>query len=267
MAADSVGIVSALWRYPVKSMQGEELPTLTLTEAGCAGDRSHALIDTEDGTVVSAKNVRHWPNLLGYRARLTEGPPKAVVITLPDGREFSSTNPDINDLLTAALGRKVTLQNEPSGQPVLQQFHPDLESLGRPEKITAEAMLASTFFDMSVFHLLTTATLRHLESLYSSGSFPVRRFRPNLVLETPPEVQGFIENQWVGRVIRIGSSVRLRVTEPTMRCVMTTLSQKDAPKDLEILRAAVRHNQGAVGAYLTVLHGGEVKNGDPCSLE
>lgn len=80
-------------------------------------------------------------------------------------------------------------------------------------------------------------------------------------------MQGFIENQWVGRVIRIGSSVRLRVTEPTMRCVMTTLSQKDAPKDLEILRAAVRHNQGAVGAYLTVLHGGEVKNGDPCSLE
>ena len=81
------------------------------------------------------------------------------------------------------------------------------------------------------------------------------------------EPQEFVENGWVGRTLRLGSEVRLRVTRPCGRCVMTTLPQSDLPHDPGILRTAVRHNQGQVGVYATVLHGGTVRRGDTVRLE
>jgi uncharacterized protein len=123
-------------------------------------------------------------------------------------------------------------------------------------------MPPGTFFDSAPLHLVTTATLDKLRSLYPAGRFEPRRFRPNIIVATPPEAEGFVENDWVGREISIGPEVRLRVATTTGRCVMTTLPQGDLPHDRGILRTAVQHNDAQVGVYAQVLAGGRVTRGD-----
>src|SRR2546421_5552563 len=109
----SEGSVVALWRYPVKSMLGEELNASAVTTRGLLGDRAYALVDRSDGKVASAKNPRKWPQLFDFRAAFVEplrpGAPLAPVrITLPDGTMFTSTQTDLNQMLSQALNREVT---------------------------------------------------------------------------------------------------------------------------------------------------------------
>jgi len=125
---------------------------------------------------------------------------------------------------------------------------------------------AGSFVDSSPVHLLTTATLDRLRSIYPAGRFEPRRFRPNIIVATPPQAAGFVENDWVGRQISIGARVRLRVTEVTGRCVMTTLPQGDLPHDRGILKTAVEANGAAVGVYAQVLAGGEIRHGDAVTV-
>jgi uncharacterized protein YcbX len=114
-------------------------------------------------------------------------------------------------------------------------------------------------------HLLTTATLDHLHEFYPQGRFEVRRFRPNIVVQ--PSVKGFAENDWVGHTLAIGPAVRLKITRPCGRCVMTTLAQGDLPKDPGILRTVAQHNRVSVGVYAQVTRGGTIRRGDPVVLE
>jgi uncharacterized protein YcbX len=124
-----------------------------------------------------------------------------------------------------------------------------------------------TFFDGAVVHLVTTATLDRLHSLSPQSRFDVPRFRPNVVIEVSDGVEDFPENEWVGRTLWLGSAVRLRVTDRCPRCVMTTLNQRDLPKDPNILRTAVLNNGGNVGVLASVLRGGRVRRGDAVGLE
>jgi uncharacterized protein YcbX len=114
---------------------------------------------------------------------------------------------------------------------------------------------------------LTTATIDRLRELYPQGRFEVRRFRPNLVIEPSTAEKGFVEDGCIGRTLVIGEEVRLSITSPCPRCVMTTLPQGDLPRDPGILRTAARHNQVNVGVYAAVLGGGVVRRGDPVVLE
>jgi uncharacterized protein YcbX len=123
------------------------------------------------------------------------------------------------------------------------------------------------FFDCALVHLLTTAALDRLRELYPQERFEVRRFRPNFMVETPSGQRDFVENAWIGQVLAIGDAVRLSITGPCPRCVMTTLPQGDLPKDPGILRAAARHNRANVGIYASVLQGGTVRRGDSVRLE
>ena len=111
-------------------------------------------------------------------------------------------------------------------------------------------------------HLLTTATLAELRRLYPGGQAETRRFRPNFVIGTASELAGFVEEGWTDRILAIGEEVKLKVTGPCGRCVMTTLAQGDLPKDVGILRTAAKHNQAHVGAYASVVQGGTVHRGD-----
>src|SRR5919109_4993664 len=109
-----VGAVVSLWRYPVKSMMGEELNASEVTERGLLGDRAYALVDRSDGKVASAKNPRKWPQLFDFRAAFVDTPrpgPKVppVRITLPDGTLVASEQSDIDQILSRALNRDVTL--------------------------------------------------------------------------------------------------------------------------------------------------------------
>jgi uncharacterized protein YcbX len=151
---------------------------------------------------------------------------------------------------------------------------PQLRSTGQISKTSStgtpsptSVCLRGLFFDCTVVHLLTTATLDRLRELYPPGRFEVRRFRPNIVVETASGEKDFVENAWVGQTLAIGDAVRLSITGPCARCVMTTLPQGDLPRDTGILRTAAQHNRANVGVYASVLQGGKVRRGDSIRLE
>jgi hypothetical protein len=147
--------------------------------------------------------------------------------------------------------------------PKLEEYWPeDVTGLAHSGIVTDEAMPEGTFFDVAVVHLVTTATLARLQELYPAGRFDLHRFRPNLLIQPTGDRTGFVENDWIGRTVRIGEDVELRITGPCGRCVMTTLPQAGLPKDTGILRAAVQHNGAHVGVYASVSRGGYVRHGD-----
>jgi uncharacterized protein len=263
------GSVVGLWRYPVKSMMGEELNAAQFTERGVVGDRRFAVVDAETGKVAGAKNPRKWGNFFDFRAAYVE-PPRAdddlpaVRVTLPDGIVATSDQPKLVQILCDALGRKVALAeargNGESPTATAEEYWPDMEGLEHRDTVTDWELPAGTFFDLATVHVLTTSTLDRLRELYPYGRFETRRFRPNIVVAT--DAGGFVENEWIGRTVAIGDEVRLRITGPCPRCVMTTLPQGDLPKDSGILRTAAQHNAANVGVYAEVLAGGSVRRGD-----
>src|SRR5205823_15048588 len=129
------------------------------------------------------------------------------------------------------------------------------------------------FFDIAVLHIMTTSTINRLRELYPEGRFEVRRFRPNIVIESSDgekkNKNDFIENLWVGKKIIIGEdNIVLKVTSPCTRCVMITLPQGDLPNDLGILRTVAVYNQVTAGVYASVQRGGgTIRHGDLLLME
>jgi hypothetical protein len=270
MSALQAGRLASLHRYPVKSMMGEELNSAQVTPKGLFGDRAYALCDTETGKVVSAKNPRKWPNLFSYRAAFVSPPQAgtglpAVRVTLPDGTMAFSSGNDFGKLLSGSLGRPVTLLAAAPQGAELEEYWPDFDGLAHRDLVTDEAMPPGTFFDLAVLHVLTTATLETLHELYPAGRFEPRRFRPNLIIDTPGQ-SGFVENEWIGKTLAIGPEVRIDVTGPCPRCVMTTLAQGDLPKDPGVLKTAAQHNQVRVGIYASVVQPGTIRIDDTVSI-
>jgi uncharacterized protein YcbX len=279
--------VTAIHRYPVKSMLGESLPRCRVHGGGLAGDRAYALVDEETGTVASAKVPKRWADLLAFSARFLAEPqpgatPPPVEITFPDGSVRRSDEADIDDALSAAVGRRVRLSATPPAEGAFEELWPEIEGLAPQqfidstetrredsgEAISRIDLPASGFFDFAALHVLTEATLDRLRELAPHATFDLRRLRPNLVLAGG---SGFAENGWPGREMRIGDGMRITVTMSTMRCVMTTLPQGGLPRDAETLRTIARHNRveipglgtwACAGVYADVAAGGEVRIGD-----
>jgi uncharacterized protein YcbX len=201
-----------------------------------------------------------------------DGPPPAARITFPDGAAMSTAEAGVEEAIAAVTGRPARLSSTPPEQPIYEEQDPDSGE-------TSDGVLAlgakGTFFDATAVHLLTTATLERLTRVYPEGSFDVARFRPNFVVRTPPEAEGFVENAWLGKVLAIGD-VRLRVVIPCPRCVMTTLAQPGLAADRGILRTVAQHNMldipilgrkgASVGVYGIVMEEGEVRRGDAVEL-
>jgi uncharacterized protein YcbX len=259
-----LGSVVSLWRYPVKSMLGEELNSSEVTGVGLLGDRGYAVIDKADAKAGSAKNPRKWPTLFDFRASLDD---EAVWITLPDGTIVSSDQDDVDRILSREFGREVTLRAAGRGSVTAEGYWPDMDGLGRRDEVAEFSTPEGTFFDAGMVHIITTATIDRLRELYPQGRFEVRRFRPNIVVQLSNGENGFVENEWIGRTVAIGDEVRLNITAHCNRCIMTTLPQGDLPKDPGILRTIAQHNQVRVGVYTGVMCGGVIRRGDPIALE
>jgi uncharacterized protein YcbX len=273
-----VGRVAHLIRYPVKSMAGESIESTHVTSRGVVGDRAYALIDRETGRVVSAKKPRMWASILEHAARLESAPEAgaplpAVGVVLPDGSRLSSGDRDeLNNALSASLGRPVALEDSVPEGASFDYHWPDMEGLlykGRyyRDEVTTHEMPPGTFFDGATLHLLTTASMAEIGRLVPDSVFDARRFRPNIVVETPDGSGGFVENGWVGGVLRVGYSLRLDVTKPCIRCVMTTLGQEGLLKDPGVLRAAFDHNEGNLGVSAEVIEPGTIRVGDEILFE
>jgi uncharacterized protein YcbX len=196
-----IGAVVSLWRYPVKSMQGEEVQTAQVRDHGLLGDRAYALLDRADGKVATAKNPRKWPNLFAFRATFIEPSSSGVEVppvrmTLPDGTSVTSAQRECHQVLSQALNREVTLAATERGQVAgvpasgpaswtanAEEYWPDMEGLDHRDTVTDFALPPGTFFDCATVHLLTTATLNQLRDGYPHGRFEVQRFRPNIVVD------------------------------------------------------------------------------------
>ena len=295
MNTKRLGAISALWRFPVKSMLGEQLATLDLTDSGVLGDRAYALVDLETGKVVSAKSTKLFPDVLACQAAFVESPQlgeefPAVLITLPNGSSLTSDSRGADSFLSEFFKRKVTLARTAPADFTIDMYHPDLGELqadGPRDTVMDQklgsalyaelglpsAVPAGSFFDCYPISILSTSTLSQLSDLRPESQFDQRRFRMNLIVDSIE--RGFIENSWVGHDLRIGNSAELSVAVPDSRCVMTTLAQAELPKDIEILRTLARHNKIQVGTsqvpcagvYATVKNPGLINVGDQVLME
>lgn len=268
---NQIGVIAAIHRYPVKSMMGEELNATQVGTRGLLGDRVFSVSDPESGKVASAKNPSKWPALFAYRASFTRPLNNGVLppaqITLPDGTSLTTEDGQIESKLSASLGKPVRFLAGAPAAGTLEEYWPDIEGLARRDVVTDEAMPPGTFFDCATVHFLTTATLDSLRAAYVEGHFESRRFRPNFVIETLPGLKGYPENEWDEKILAVGEEVKLKITGPCGRCVMTTLAQGDLPKDTGILKTAAKQNQARVGAYASVLRGGGIRRGDIVRIE
>jgi uncharacterized protein YcbX len=232
--------VAELWRYPVKSLQGERLDAAELTPRGLAGDRGWALFDLETGLGLTA---RRYPALLHASARLRgDG---EVDITLPDGSVAAD-----DDALSAWLGRPVTLRRAAES--------PGPRRYENPDDIETEADDSWEVFEGSTqsFHDSVAVTL---VSAATIGDRPVRRFRPNILLD------GGGEDGLVGASVSVGGT-RVALTKHVPRCVMVTRAQPGGIEvDREVLRWIHRERGGVLAVGGAVVRAGTVRVGDEVS--
>lgn len=264
--------VQALLRYPVKSMLGENLDRLRIDERGAEGDRRLALIDGETGHVASAKNPRLWRDLLTCTAHAGAD---GVRIGLPDGTSVAADDPGVDELISQLTGRRVRLVTKrPEGATLVRPDPEQLLELGLDAQVggrilrIAAATPGESFTDEAPLHAITTATLEHI-------GVEALRYRPNLVIATPPGYPPYAENDWAGRDITVGVA-RLRVLTATSRCVVPTLEHGPLPRAPQALRIPAAENrlntgghgaQPCAGAYLSVLTEGTISVGDRVTLD
>jgi uncharacterized protein YcbX len=279
MAQKQVGVLAAIWRHPVKSMLGEQLAQVEITERGAVGDRAWALRETATRRIASAKK---FAALFDFRAKyddpLAARPGAPITIRMPDGSTIGAADPLASEKISAALGRKVTLERAASAgseragidpktvfaDVPIEQVIPGLDLAHLPPDF---ALSPGSFFDTAVMHVLTTGTLRHMAKLAGLKSImDPRRFRPTLFVDTGAGDETFVEDEWEGGELLVGASVKITAMVPALRCVMTTHPQDDLPRDFDVLRTSARHHRNNVGVFAQIGASGTVRIGDPVYL-
>lgn len=140
---------------------------------------------------------------------------------------------------------------------------PDLSKL--PTELFEFTSPPGTYFDAFPIHLITTASLARMSRFNPAALWDVRRFRPNFLIETESGIEGLVEADWGGRVLRLGEVV-LKCEIPTMRCGMTMQAQKELPKDSTVLRSIVRDANQNLGLYASPVEPGRVLVNDVVEL-
>ena len=278
-----LGTVTALRRYPVKSMLGEDVDAGEVTFTGLAGDRQLAVVSLSTGKIASAKFPRLWRDLLTLSAASAEdlATDGAVRITLPEGKTVRSSDADVDAVLSDLLDQPVTLTATVAPGAALDRAVPEAVLRdGVDAQVPAELMEIGgggppgTFVDFAPLHLLTTSTLDRIAELSPHGRADLERYRPNIVIRTA--APGFTENDWFERILRVGDDLVLRVIARTPRCAVPTLAHGALPRDPDALRVLARHNrvepldslgpEPCAGVYAEVLRPGHIRTGDPVRL-
>ncbi len=225
--------VERLWRYPVKSLAGECLDALELDGRGVVGDRVFAL-RSANGRLGSGKTTRRFGRIDGLLELGASQTGEIPEIGLPDGRRFAVDDPTLEEVLSGWLGQPVSL--------VREDLVPHL--------------------DAGPVHLLTTSALARLSAALPGCTVVAERFRPNLLLD-PDDDEPSVASHWIGATLQIGGQVRLRIVEPTERCRMVDLAQRDVPSAGPILRHLAQHSDACFGVYAEVVAPGAIRRGDP----
>jgi uncharacterized protein len=232
----TLGVVSTLARYPVKSLVGEQLSSVEVDRRGLVGDRLWAVCDPDGklGSGKSSRRFRKMAGLLDLAARyddqdVEQQPP---VVDFPDGRSMRGGEAELDQALSAHVGRPVALHREDEVD----------------------------HFDEGPLHLLTSSSVARLAELHGSPVDP-RHFRANMLVDTGSDSR-FDEDEWTGRTLRIGDRVLVRVREPMTRCVMVGLRQVDLAADDRLLNTIGQVNGTMLGLVVDVLRPGTITVGD-----
>ena len=285
--ATMIGKVGTIMRFPIKSLLGETLDECAISSSGLSGDRALALVDTATGKIASAKQPNLWRNLLKLGAKTepsrTQRP--RITVTNAAGTQLDHLDGKFDLWLSELLGRNVQLiETRPDGL-ALNRARPDeVLERGIDEAVTQDLLAIGAaapdggFFDFAPIHLMTATSLDAICSYAPEASISAERYRPNLVIETTSSSRAFAENQWVGRRIQLGQSVKLEIIAPTPRCAVPLLSHGALPVSPAAVGAVNKLNRvefpllgpgqfPCLGAYAKVLSSGSVHRGDPVSLE
>jgi uncharacterized protein len=269
-------MVEAIWRYPLKSAQGESVRRAFFGPDGPDGDRSWACISA-DGMVVSAKSPHRWGKLLQVIATLPVGGQGGVVqLQVPGAEPLTAGTAQADEVLSGWLGERVRLTSEVPPGARLHRLWPKEPGM-MPE--WADAALAGAdqvteisgarpggrFVDFGAVHIVTTSELARLQR--EEATADVRRFRPNLVLALDREPAP-------GDAIRVGAEVTLQVLVPTPRCAIPGAAQPGLDASPDLLRALSRHRTeipglgraACFGTYARVLSPGTITLGDPAAI-
>jgi len=284
--------IKQIYRYPVKSMQGEALTEALVTDNGIRFDRGWALRDEATGNISGAKR---FPALLYCSARYLEdtnaGSVPHAEITMPDGRRVNTDDVRVHAELSEVVGRNVSLwplqpasnaehyrTKRPDNADLEQELHamfalepdeplPDFANFAPAvlQELMEYASPRGTYFDAFPINILTEASLRRFQDFLPDATINAQRFRPNILLADDAGEVGLAENAWVGRTAQIGE-VRLSVQTECPRCVVTTCDQPGLEKDPRIMRTLVRRTNQNLSIYADVARGGTVRLGDELNL-
>ena len=251
-SATAILHVAELWRYPVKSLLGERLPSLRLVDDGVEGDRMWGIQDRHDGRILTA---RREPRLLFASSRLAAG--DLPVITLPDGQELAGTGPVTDAALSVWLGKPVTLIAASESNAARAEYFAD--ATNDASQAIEWTMPEGRFVDAFSVLVLTTAGLRGGAVAYPAGAWDVRRFRPNILIQLDGE--GWLEDAWAGRRLSVGSA-QLIPRQRCIRCTMVNRAQPGLDRDVNIYKTLHRTHQGEAGMWTQVMHPGSISEGD-----
>lgn len=286
-----IGHIAQIWRYPVKSMGGERISRASLVPGGLAGDRHWAVKERQ------IRTGKQWPALLRLHARYLREPGAddhgaqvaPVEISSPDGTRCRSDAPQIDTWLSDQLHKAAHLA---ARQPASDRRHYIRAAAMTEAEIVAEIALQpgeampsyeavptdlltllgtyatppGFYYDAYPLHLLTTDSLRYLAGR-SGLDTDVRRFRPNLLVQTDRAAAALTEFDWIGRDLAVGEAV-LRLESRTVRCTMPSRAQPlfGIEEEKTMTRAIVDHVKRELGANVRVVQPGPVREGDPVTL-
>lgn len=274
-----VGKIEEILRYPVKSLGGEHLPNAQVTEEGIEGDRIFALKEIATDFIVSAKNPRKWQETLQFKASLSNTQELRVQYGLEGALLTQKTA--IEKAISEKTQHEVQLVTQSSQQGTREADRSPIDQLGSVinQEPLAIAAKEGQFFDFAPLHILTTSSLQKMRQIYPEGDFAVPRFRPNLLINTGSEAD-FVENNWVGKQIKIGEALTIKIVDPCPRCVMTTLTQGDIAQDRKIIKSIVQANsaesrtykpgtlfKGVLGVYGIIIKIGAIQLNDKVYLQ
>ncbi len=238
-------------------MQGESLDSARIGETGLDGDRAWAVIEAATGVALTG---RREPRLLMAGARIgLDGEPE---LTLPDGTACRGTGSKTDATLSRWLERDVRLaraQNLPSTR--AEAF---TDATDDSSAVVSWDMPAGRFVDLFPILIITTASLRAGTRHYPGGRWEARRFRPNLLVEAPGD--DWLEDEWVGTEVSVGSELRLAPARRASRCTMVTRPQPGLDRDVDIFRTLAAVHGADFGVWATVSAPGRVQTGDAVAV-
>src|SRR5256886_4188141 len=256
-----IGKVEGLWRYPVKSMRGEEMAELFAGYAGVYGDRLFAFESSASPKGFPFFTGRDQRQMIRYRARFRDLEKAARPVNLNEAEKHNA-NPisaDASELMidvetpdgkTYAIDDPALIENLRAG---LDQKH-ELTLL-RSDKAMTDCR------PLSIFAVQTAKKLGEEAGV----GVDKRRFRANVYVDLT-NADGFAEDEFVGRSLRIGSKVTVAVLQRDARCMMITVDPDTAEKTPAILKAVAQAHEGMAGVYGAVLVEGTIRKGDPVEL-